>query len=92
MLTSLLNISAYFPQTNACINELRFKVKGYGVPLHPKEPANDHEREGKSRFVKVLDIIEDSIAMNLVIRQGNSDRHSDLGGYYMFDCDKRNVP
>jgi isocitrate dehydrogenase len=65
----LPNISASIPQLEACIQELR--VKGYNVPLFPHEPATPEEEDIRTRYAGVL-----GSAVNPVIRQGNSDRHS----------------
>ena len=63
----LPNISASLPQLTAAIKELQ--EKGYDIPDYPEEPANDAEREIRSRYAKVL-----GSAVNPVLREGNSDR------------------
>jgi len=65
----LPNISASVPQMNAAIAELQ--AKGYDLPDYPEEPADDAEREAKSRY----DAVKGS-AVNPVLRQGNSDRRA----------------
>eukprot|EP00533_Pseudo-nitzschia_delicatissima_P003503 CAMPEP_0116090682 /NCGR_PEP_ID=MMETSP0327-20121206/7101_1 /TAXON_ID=44447 /ORGANISM="Pseudo-nitzschia delicatissima, Strain B596" /LENGTH=795 /DNA_ID=CAMNT_0003581981 /DNA_START=119 /DNA_END=2506 /DNA_ORIENTATION=+ len=63
----LPNISAPLNQLEDCIAELR--SKGYDIPLYPREPANDAEREIKKRYQTVM-----GSAVNPVLREGNSDR------------------
>lgn len=63
----LPNISASLPQLKAAIKEL--KSLGYDIPDFPEEPANDTEKEIKTRYAKVL-----GSAVNPVLREGNSDR------------------
>ena len=65
----LPNISASVPQLKAAIAELR--AQGYPVPDYPDEPADDREREIRSRYDKVM-----GSAVNPVLRQGNSDRRA----------------
>jgi len=65
----LPNISASIPQLQAAIDELQ--TQGYKVPNYPEEPANDTEKEIKSRYAKVL-----GSAVNPVLREGNSDRRA----------------
>ena len=63
----LPNISASIPQLTAAIQELQ--EKGFNIPDFPAEPANEKEKEIKSRYAKVL-----GSAVNPVLREGNSDR------------------
>ncbi len=63
----LPNISASVPQLTAAISELQ--AQGYAVPNYPANPKNDHEKEIKTRYAKVL-----GSAVNPVLREGNSDR------------------
>ena len=63
----LPNISASVPQLVAAIEELQ--SQGFDVPGYIEEPANDAEREIRSRYAKVL-----GSAVNPVLREGNSDR------------------
>lgn len=63
----LPNISAPLNQLEDCISELR--SKGYDVPIYPREPSNDTEREIQQRYGKVM-----GSAVNPVLREGNSDR------------------
>ncbi len=65
----LPNISASIPQLKAAISELQ--SKGYKVPDYPEAPANDAEKEIKTRYGKVL-----GSAVNPVLREGNSDRRA----------------
>ena len=65
----LPNISASVPQLKAAIAELR--EKGYEIPDYPEEPADDDQRELRSRY----DTVKGS-AVNPVLRQGNSDRRA----------------
>ncbi|MEK6758887.1 MAG: NADP-dependent isocitrate dehydrogenase [Deltaproteobacteria bacterium] len=65
----LPNISASIPQLKAAISELQ--SKGYKVPEYPEAPANDAEKEIKTRYGKVL-----GSAVNPVLREGNSDRRA----------------
>ena len=65
----LPNISASVPQMKAAIAELQ--AKGYDVPNHPDEPANDEERDIRSRYDRVK-----GSAVNPVLREGNSDRRA----------------
>jgi len=65
----LPNISASIPQLKAAIRELQ--SHGYKVPDYPEHPANDTEKEIKSRYAKVL-----GSAVNPVLREGNSDRRA----------------
>ena len=65
----LPNISASIPQLKAAIKELQ--EKGYKVPDYPEAPANDAEKEIKTRYGKVL-----GSAVNPVLREGNSDRRA----------------
>ncbi len=67
----LPNISASLPQLQAAIKELN--EKGYNVPSYPENPANDAEKEIKTRYAKVL-----GSAVNPVLREGNSDRRAPL--------------
>ena len=63
----LPNISASIPQLQAAIKELQ--SQGYQVPNYPEVPANEKEKDIKSRYAKVL-----GSAVNPVLREGNSDR------------------
>ena len=63
----LPNISAPLNQLEACISELR--AKGYDVPLYPREPKDDAEREIQAKYASVM-----GSAVNPVLREGNSDR------------------
>jgi isocitrate dehydrogenase len=65
----LPNISASLPQLKSAIAELQ--ADGYDVPDYPEEPANDDEREWRSRY----DAVKGS-AVNPVLREGNSDRRA----------------
>lgn len=65
----LPNISASVPQLKAAIKELQ--AAGYAIPNYPEEPANDEEKEIKSRYDKVK-----GSAVNPVLREGNSDRRA----------------
>ena len=67
----LPNISASLPQLQAAIKELQ--DKGYNIPNYPENPTNDHEKEIKARYAKVL-----GSAVNPVLREGNSDRRAPL--------------
>lgn len=63
----LPNISAPLNQLEECIAELR--AKGYDVPLYPREPKNDAEKEIQKKYSSVM-----GSAVNPVLREGNSDR------------------
>jgi isocitrate dehydrogenase len=65
----LPNISASVPQLKAAISELQ--EKGFDVPGYPEEPADDEQRELRSRYDRVK-----GSAVNPVLRQGNSDRRA----------------
>jgi isocitrate dehydrogenase len=65
----LPNISASIPQLKAAIKELQ--DKGYNVPDYPDNPANDAEKEIKSRYGKIFGSV-----VNPVLREGNSDRRA----------------
>jgi isocitrate dehydrogenase len=65
----LPNISASIPQLKAAIAELQ--EKGYALPDYPEEPANDEEKDIKTRYDKVK-----GSAVNPVLREGNSDRRA----------------
>jgi isocitrate dehydrogenase len=65
----LPNISASIPQLKAAIKELQ--GKGYAVPDYPDNPANDAEKEIKTRYAKVFGSV-----VNPVLREGNSDRRA----------------
>ena len=60
-------VSAPLNQLEDCIAELR--SKGYDVPIYPREPSNDAEREIQKRYQTVM-----GSAVNPVLREGNSDR------------------
>ncbi|NAS11993.1 NADP-dependent isocitrate dehydrogenase [Poritiphilus flavus] len=65
----LPNISASIPQLKEAIEELQ--GKGYALPDYPDEPANEKEKEIKSRYDKIK-----GSAVNPVLREGNSDRRA----------------
>ncbi|MBD0823139.1 NADP-dependent isocitrate dehydrogenase [Aestuariibaculum marinum] len=65
----LPNISASIPQLKAAIKELQ--SQGFSIPNYPDEPANDAEKDIKSRYDKVK-----GSAVNPVLREGNSDRRA----------------
>ena len=65
----LPNISASIPQLKAAIAELQ--KQGFALPDYPENPANEAERETKSRYDKVK-----GSAVNPVLREGNSDRRA----------------
>jgi len=65
----LPNVSASAPQLKEAIREL--KAKGHALPEYPEEPANDAEREIRTRYDKVK-----GSAVNPVLREGNSDRRA----------------
>jgi isocitrate dehydrogenase len=65
----LPNISASIPQLTAAIKELQ--DHGYALPDYPFEPANEAEKEIKSRYDKIK-----GSAVNPVLREGNSDRRA----------------
>ncbi len=65
----LPNISASIPQLKDAIKELQ--SKGYNIPDYPENPANDQEKDTKTRYAKVL-----GSAVNPVLREGNSDRRA----------------
>ncbi|HSP42308.1 MAG TPA: NADP-dependent isocitrate dehydrogenase, partial [Luteolibacter sp.] len=65
----LPNISASIPQLKAAIAELQ--AKGHKIPDFPENPANDAEKEIRTRYAKVL-----GSAVNPVLREGNSDRRA----------------
>ena len=65
----LPNISASVPQLRAAIKELQ--ADGYALPEYPDEPKTDEEKDAKARY----DSVKGS-AVNLVLREGNSDRRA----------------
>ncbi len=65
----LPNISASVPQLQAAIKELQ--AKGYPLPDYPEEPADERQREIKSRYDRIK-----GSAVNPVLREGNSDRRA----------------
>jgi len=65
----LPNISASIPQLKEAITELQ--EKGYALPSYPDQPANDAEKEIRSRYDKIK-----GSAVNPVLREGNSDRRA----------------
>ena len=67
----LPNISASVPQLKAAIVELQ--QQGFDIPDYPEVPANDAEKEAKSRYDKIK-----GSAVNPVLREGNSDRRAPL--------------
>jgi len=66
-IVKLPNISAPLNQLEDCIAELR--SKGYDVPLYPREPNSEKEKEIQARYSAIL-----GSAVNPVLREGNSDR------------------
>ena len=67
----LPNISASIPQLKETIAELQ--SQGYALPDYPESPANEIEKEIKTRYDKVK-----GSAVNPVLREGNSDRRAPL--------------
>ena len=67
----LPNISASVPQLKAAIAELQ--QQGHDLPDYPETPADDAQREIKTRYDKVK-----GSAVNPVLREGNSDRRAPL--------------
>jgi isocitrate dehydrogenase len=67
----LPNISASMPQMQAAVAELQ--EKGYALPEYPEDPADDRERDVKTRYDRVK-----GSAVNPVLREGNSDRRAPL--------------
>ncbi len=65
----LPNISASVPQLKRAIAELQ--QQGYKLPDYPEDPADDEQREVRTRYDKVK-----GSAVNPVLRQGNSDRRA----------------
>ena len=65
----LPNISASMPQLKAAIAELQ--SQGYALPDYPDDPADDAERDIRTRYDKVK-----GSAVNPVLREGNSDRRA----------------
>lgn len=65
----LPNISASVPQLKAAIAELQFH--GYNLPYYPDEPANQEEKDIKTKYDKIK-----GSAVNPVLREGNSDRRA----------------
>jgi isocitrate dehydrogenase len=65
----LPNISASVPQLKAAIAELQ--RDGYDLPPYPDEPADEEQREVRSRYDRVK-----GSAVNPVLREGNSDRRA----------------
>jgi len=65
----LPNISASTPQLKAAIAELQ--AAGYPLPDYPDEPADDDQREVRTRYDRVK-----GSAVNPVLREGNSDRRA----------------
>jgi isocitrate dehydrogenase len=65
----LPNVSASVPQLKAAIEELQ--EQGYAIPDYSDEPADDEQRDARSRYDKVK-----GSAVNPVLRQGNSDRRA----------------
>src|SRR5579884_2915436 len=65
----LPNISASVPQLKEAVEELQ--GKGFAIPDYPDEPADDEQRQVRSRYDKVK-----GSAVNPVLRQGNSDRRA----------------
>src|SRR3954454_18263382 len=65
----LPNISASVPQLKAAVAELQ--EQGFAVPDYPDEPADDEQRDVRTRYDRVK-----GSAVNPVLRQGNSDRRA----------------
>ncbi|SOE21196.1 isocitrate dehydrogenase [Spirosomataceae bacterium TFI 002] len=65
----LPNVSASMPQLKSAIKELQ--AKGFKLPNYPDEPANEIEKELKTRYDKIK-----GSAVNPVLREGNSDRRA----------------
>ena len=65
----LPNVSASVPQLKAAIDELQ--EQGYDIPDYPEDPADDAQRDIRSRYDRVK-----GSAVNPVLRQGNSDRRA----------------
>ncbi|HEX3932525.1 MAG TPA: NADP-dependent isocitrate dehydrogenase [Nocardioides sp.] len=65
----LPNISASVPQLKAAVAELQ--QQGYDLPDYPDSPADDEQRDWRSRYDKVK-----GSAVNPVLREGNSDRRA----------------
>ncbi len=65
----LPNISASAPQLKAAIAELQ--DQGYEIPDYPDDPADDEQREVRTRYDRVK-----GSAVNPVLREGNSDRRA----------------
>lgn len=65
----LPNISASVPQLLNAVKELQ--DKGYKIPDYIENPADEKEREIKSRYDRVK-----GSAVNPVLREGNSDRRA----------------
>ncbi len=65
----LPNISASIPQLKGAIKELQ--GKGYNVPDYPDNPADDAEKEIKTRYGRVFGSV-----VNPILREGNSDRRA----------------
>jgi isocitrate dehydrogenase len=65
----LPNISASMPQLKAAIAELQ--SQGYALPDYPDDPADDAQRDIRTRYDKVK-----GSAVNPVLREGNSDRRA----------------
>lgn len=65
----LPNISASINQLRAAIAELQ--EKGFRIPDYPEEPADEEQRQVKTRYASVL-----GSAVNPVLREGNSDRRA----------------
>jgi len=67
----LPNVSASVPQLIAAVAELQ--SQGFDIPDYPLEPANDDERDIKTRYDKIK-----GSAVNPVLREGNSDRRAPM--------------
>jgi isocitrate dehydrogenase len=65
----LPNISASVPQLKAAVAELQ--EQGYSIPDYPDAPADDEQREIRSRYARAT-----GSAVNPVLREGNSDRRA----------------
>ncbi len=65
----LPNVSASVPQLMAAIEELQ--SQGFALPDYPENPADEKEKDIKSRYDKVK-----GSAVNPVLREGNSDRRA----------------
>jgi len=65
----LPNISASVPQLKEAIKELQKKC--FPIPAYPENPANEEEKDIRTRYGKVM-----GSAVNPILREGNSDRRA----------------